>query len=86
MRKQLYCDIDSTINNHWVRIKKWALPSFPGSSIDPRAFSREEIMKDKDAKRWIDIWCRNMTTWATILKKANPSKYVQHNTNRPKYT
>ena len=47
MRKQLYCDIDSTINNHWVRIKKWALPSFPGSSIDPRAFSREEIMKDE---------------------------------------
>jgi len=43
-------------------------------------------MKDKDAKRWIDIWCRNMTTWATILKKANPSKYVQNNTNRPKYT
>lgn len=46
MRKQLYCDIDSTINNHWVRIKRWALPSFPGSSIDSRAFSREEIMKD----------------------------------------
>ncbi len=46
MRKQLYCDIDSTINNHWVRIKRWALPSFPGSSIDSKAFSREEIMKD----------------------------------------
>ena len=47
MRKQLYCDIDSTINNHWIRIQKWAKPSFPGNSIDPRAFTREEIMKDE---------------------------------------
>ncbi len=46
MKKQLYCDIDSTINNHWVRIQKWALPSFPGSSIHPNAFTREEIMLD----------------------------------------
>jgi len=47
MKKQLYCDIDSTINNHWVRIQKWALPSFPGNSIDPRAFTEEEILKDE---------------------------------------
>ena len=42
----LFCDIDSTINNHWVRIQKWATPSFPGTSIHPNAFTREEIMKD----------------------------------------
>ena len=46
MNKQLFCDIDSTINNHWVRIQKWAVPSFPGTAIDPRAFTREEILKD----------------------------------------
>lgn len=45
--KHLYCDIDSTINNHWVRIQKWALPQFPGNSIHPNAFTREEIMKDE---------------------------------------
>ena len=44
--KILFCDIDSTINNHWVRIQKWAQPSFPGTSIHQNAFTREEIMKD----------------------------------------
>ena len=44
--KILFCDIDSTINNHWVRIQKWATPSFPGTSIHQNAFTREEIMKD----------------------------------------
>ena len=58
----------------------------PTCNLEIATQGRDEIMKDKDAKRWIDIWCRNMTTWATILKKANPSKYVQNNTNRPKYT
>lgn len=46
MKKQLYCDIDSTLNNHWVRIKKWALPSFPGNSIHPNAWTRQELMLD----------------------------------------
>lgn len=45
--KQLYCDIDSTINNHWIRIQKWAMPQFPGTSIHPNAFTREEILKDQ---------------------------------------
>ncbi|MAR22116.1 MAG: hypothetical protein CMD25_09460 [Flavobacteriales bacterium] len=45
--KQLWVDVDSTLNNHWVRIQKWAIPSFPGNSIDRRAFTREEIMKDE---------------------------------------
>ena len=44
--KILFCDIDSTINNQWVRIQKWALPSFPGKTIHQNAFTREEIMKD----------------------------------------
>tara|TARA_A100001391_G_scaffold198079_1_gene179257 strand:+ start:2794 stop:3279 length:486 start_codon:yes stop_codon:yes gene_type:complete len=45
--KQLWVDVDSTLNNHWVRIQKWATPSFPGNGIDRRAFTREEIMKDE---------------------------------------
>ena len=45
--KQLWVDVDSTLNNHWVRIQKWAQPSFPGSSINSNAFTREEIMKDE---------------------------------------
>ena len=44
--KILYCDVDSTLNNHWVRIQKWAVPSFPGREILQNAFTREEIMKD----------------------------------------
>ena len=44
--KILYCDVDSTLNNHWVRIQKWAVPSFPGKEIHQNAFTREEIMKD----------------------------------------
>ena len=45
--KQLWVDVDSTLNNHWVRIQKWATPSFPGHSINSKAFTREEIMKDE---------------------------------------
>ncbi len=45
--KILYCDVDSTLNNHWVRIQKWAVPSFPGTDIAQNAFTREEIMKDE---------------------------------------
>ena len=44
--KILFCYIDITINNHLVRIQKWAQPSFPGTSIHKKAFTREEIMKD----------------------------------------
>ena len=38
----IYCDIDSTINNHEKRIKKW----YNTGLIDPKAFTYDEIMKD----------------------------------------
>ena len=38
----IYCDIDSTINNHENRIKKW----YKEGKIHPNAFTYEEIMKD----------------------------------------
>jgi glutathione synthase/RimK-type ligase-like ATP-grasp enzyme len=61
-RKILYCDIDSTINNHWARIQKWALPSYPGNRIHQNAFSREEVMKDEllpGAKEAIEKFIEN---------------------------
>ena len=41
--KKLFCDIDSTINNHWERIQKHTVN---GKCNWNKAFSREEIMKD----------------------------------------
>ncbi|SVD00905.1 uncharacterized protein METZ01_LOCUS353759, partial [marine metagenome] len=46
-KPKLFCDIDSTINNHWKRIQKWTVPKFPNDNIDPKAFTREEVMKDE---------------------------------------
>jgi len=43
-RKKLYCDIDSTINNHWERIHRW---SNNGICNWKKALSRDEIMKDE---------------------------------------
>ena len=58
----------------------------PTCNLEIATQGKDKIMKDKDAKKWINIWCKNMITWATILKKANPSKYVQDdNITRPKY-
>tara|TARA_R110002153_G_scaffold65181_1_gene174567 strand:- start:1201 stop:1680 length:480 start_codon:yes stop_codon:yes gene_type:complete len=39
---KIFCDIDSTINNHWVRIQK----NYENNAISDKAWSREEIMKD----------------------------------------
>ena len=63
MKKQLYCDIDSTLNNHWVRIQKWALPTFPGNSIHPNAWSREEILKDEVLPNSLEAIRRFNETW-----------------------
>lgn len=46
----IYCDIDSTINNHEIRIKRW----YNGSKIDPKAFTYDEIMKDLPIKDSIE--------------------------------
>lgn len=42
--KKLFCDIDSTINNHWERIQRCTTN---GKCDFTKAFSREELMKDK---------------------------------------
>lgn len=41
-RPVIYCDIDSTINNHEVRIKRCSI----GNKINPEAYTYDEIMKD----------------------------------------
>jgi len=42
-RPTIYCDIDSTINNHYVRIKKWS----ENNKINSKAYTYEEIIKDE---------------------------------------
>ena len=42
--KKLFCDIDSTINNHWERIQLFTVN---GKCDWSKAFSEEEILKDK---------------------------------------
>lgn len=81
-RKILYCDIDSTINNHWVRIQKWALPQFPGNTIHQNAFTRDEILKDellpgaKEAiKKFLDNgWIINFLTARNFPNAYNITK------------
>jgi len=41
------CDIDSTMCDHWRRIRRHTLPSWPGTSIAPTAWSRDEVLKDR---------------------------------------
>jgi hypothetical protein len=45
--QSLFCDIDSTINNHRERIKRNTIGGWPGTEIHPKAFTRKEVMKDK---------------------------------------
>ena len=45
-----------------MRIKKWALPSYPGNKIHQNAFLREEVMKDEllpGAKEAIEKFIEN---------------------------
>jgi len=42
--KKLFCDIDSTINNHWERVQRFTDNGVPDWN---KIFSREEIMKDR---------------------------------------
>lgn len=44
--KQIWCDIDSTINNHWRRIRRNTVPQWPNGIIDKKAFTEAEVMRD----------------------------------------
>lgn len=46
--KRLVLDVDSTINDHWRRIRRNCVPTWPGR-CDPKAFTEAEVMKDKPA-------------------------------------
>ncbi len=47
MSKTLITDIDGTITDHWCRIRRNTVPKWPGGKIDPKAFTRQEVLKDK---------------------------------------
>lgn len=45
---KIFCDIDSTVNNHWVRIQRNTTIGKNGSvNISDKAFAREEMMQDE---------------------------------------
>lgn len=44
--KTIICDIDSTLSNHWKRIREYSIPKWPGDNIDPKAFGREAVLTD----------------------------------------
>jgi len=43
---KIICDIDSTITDHWRRIRRWTKPHWPGGRCSSEAFTRDEVMKD----------------------------------------
>jgi hypothetical protein len=45
--KIVICDIDSTMCDHWKRIRKNTIPSWPGGVISSKAWSREEVLQDE---------------------------------------
>ncbi len=55
-KKQLYCDIDSTINNHSERLTKWRIGNEKPYRINKKAFSNLELYRDQirfDSLFWI---------------------------------
>lgn len=47
-RPILYCDVDSTLNDHWRRIQRNSVRSGPDAGfIQPSAFTEAEVMKDE---------------------------------------
>lgn len=53
--KCLYVDVDSTLNDHWRRIRRNTIPKWPDGKIDPKAFTREEILKDRPLDGSVDM-------------------------------
>lgn len=43
---KIFCDIDSTINDHWRRIRRNTVPNWPNGRLDKKAFTEAEIMED----------------------------------------
>jgi len=45
-KKLLIVDVDSTLNNHWIRIRKHTRP-WPGGKVEPECFTEKESLKDE---------------------------------------
>lgn len=48
-KKSILIDVDSTVNDHWRRIRRWTEPRWPGKTINPKAFTKNEVSKDRPA-------------------------------------
>lgn len=68
---KLFCDIDSTINNHWERIRRF---TSNGSFDKLKAFSREEIMKDDVLPHSIDSLNKLSSKYEIHFLTARPFK------------
>ena len=63
MKKQLYCYSDRTLNNHWVRVQRWAMPRLPGNSVHPNAWTKEEVLKDEGLPKALEAINRFNESW-----------------------
>lgn len=55
--KILICDIDSTLNDHWVRIRRNTVPQWPGQQISSNAWNRDEVLKDSLLPNCREVLC-----------------------------
>lgn len=47
MNEIIIVDVDSTITDHWRRIRRNTIPKWPNGNISNKAWEREEVLKDK---------------------------------------
>lgn len=63
----LFCDVDSTLNNHWRRIRRWS----KFGQTDPQAFTDEEAFKDEPLPDAVDaLQSFRNCAWTVIILTA----------------
>jgi len=45
--KRFWTDIDSTLTDHWKRVRKWTRPQWPGNAVDSRCWTQMEVLSDR---------------------------------------
>ena len=56
--RRFIVDVDSTITDHWRRIRQHTMPHWPGLSIRPSAFEEASVMKDQILPGCLDVLWR----------------------------
>jgi hypothetical protein len=75
----LMCDVDSTITDHWHRIRRHTKPSWPGNVIDPKAFTQKEVLMDStlpNCKTVLTLLARNYFTVRYLTARGWPDSYA----------